>query len=162
MSEYAFDQDQAPAPRKRGSIVFQAAIYTPFFLLFALGTAYALYSIATGDGGFVVMLAVCGILAVLTGLQAYHYLMDTRAEPTTTEGEIAKKWSKGNLFFFFLPSYYLAIKGKIYAVRRLEYAHLLEGDVVRIRHYPKTLTIEYVERFDTVAKKFIPADESGD
>jgi hypothetical protein len=82
-------------------------------------------------------------------------------EPVQSEGEIAKKWTKGNLFFFFMPGYYIAVKGQIFTVNRSEYRSLLEEDMVRIRHYPHSLTVEFVERFDEVEKKFVPAEPDG-
>jgi hypothetical protein len=33
--------------------------------------------------------------------------------------------------------------------------------MVRIRHYPHTLTVELVERFDETEKKFVPAGPDG-
>ncbi len=159
MSEWSFEE--VPS-RRRGALLIQAALYTPLAVLFLTGVGYALFQIATGETGYIVLLTVSGILSILTGFQSLHYLLDLGSSPTTTEGEVSKKWTKGNLLFFFLPSYYIAVKGKIFSIRRMEYAHLLEQDLVRLRHYPNTLTIEVIERFDSVAKKFIPADGTGD
>jgi hypothetical protein len=145
-------------PSKRRLVWLQALIFTPIALLMAGGVVFAAAKISSGETGYVVMLTVTGVLLLVMGYQAVHYIRDLRAEPMSSEGEITKKWTKGNLFFFFMPSYYIAVKGKIYTVTRNQYRGLLEEDMVRIRHYPYTLTVEFVERFDEAEKKFVPAE----
>ncbi len=149
-------------PRKRGYVVSQALLYTPLTLLMLAGVAYALSNIVSGDSGYFVMLTVAGVLSVVFGYQALHFLRDLGAEPVMAEGEIAKKWTKGNLFFFLLPSYYIAVKGNIYSIKRTHYAGLLEEDMVRIHHFPHSLTVEQLERFDETEKKYVPADDYGE
>jgi hypothetical protein len=154
----SLERSQPRLPRsKHGLVVLQALIFTPLALITGAGILYALYNIVTGDFGYIVMLVVMTILTVIFGFQAVHYLKDLNAEPVQSEGEIAKKWTKANLFFFFMPGYYLAVKGQIFTVSRAHFRGLLEEDMVRIRHYPNSLTVEYVERFDEVEKKFVPA-----
>ena len=154
----SLERAQSLPPRsKRGIVVLQALVYTPLTLLSLAGVALALVEIASGDYGYAVMLVFSSVLAVILGYQAVHYLRDLSSEPVQSEGEIAKKWHKGNLFFFFMPGYYIAVKGQIYTVSRDHYRTLLEEDMVRIRHYPHSLTVEQVERFDEVEKKFVPA-----
>jgi xanthosine utilization system XapX-like protein len=143
---------------RRAQIIVQAVVFTPLAAVMVAGVVLALVKIASGETGYVVLLFVSGVLAIVLGYQAYHYVRDLGAEPVVTEGEVAKKWTKGNLFFFFMPSYYIAVKGKIYTVTRLQFRGLLEEDLVRIRHYPHTLTVEYIERFDEVEKRFVPAE----
>jgi hypothetical protein len=148
----------AARPGRRTQIIVQAVLFTPLTAVMVAGVALALVKIVSGETGYVVLLFVSGVLALVLGYQAYHYIRDLGAEPVLTEGEVAKKWTKGNLFFFFWPSYYIAVKGKIYTVTRSQFRGLLEEDLVRIRHYPHTLTVEHVERFDEVEKQFVPAE----
>ena len=154
----SLERPRPVVPRgKRPNMILQAIIFTPFALICAAATVYAVMKIISGDTGYLVMLFVAGALAVLLGFQAIHYIRDLAAEPVHSEGEVAKKWTKGNLFFFFLPSYYVAVKGQIFTITREDFKGLLEEDLVRIRHYPHTLTVEFVERFDESEKKFVPA-----
>jgi len=155
---FSFEEAELPRRSKRGSVMFQALVFTPFALLMVAGVIFALVKILSGETGYIVMLTVAGLLLVVMGYQAVHYLRDMNASPMSSEGEVSKKWTKGNLFFFFMPSYYIAVKGKIYTITRDQYRGLLEEDMVRIHHYPSTLTVEFVERYDEVEKKFVPAE----
>jgi hypothetical protein len=146
----------APPKSKHGMLMLQALFFTPLTLITLGGVVLALYNIAAGDFGYVVMLVVASILTILFGFQAVHYLRDMGTQPVHSEGEISKKWTKGNLFFFFMPGYYIAVKGKIFTISRSHFSGLLEEDMVRIRHYPHSLTVEFVERFDEFEKKFVP------
>jgi predicted RNA-binding protein with RPS1 domain len=47
--------------------------------------------------------------------------------------------------------------GHIFAISRVEYAMLLELDLVRVNFYPHSATVERLERFDESEKGFIPA-----
>jgi hypothetical protein len=158
---FSFEEAPRPARSKRRNIVVQALLFTPAALLMGAGVAYASIKIAQGETGHIVMLVVTGILFTVTAYQALHYLRDISADPTSSEGEISKKWTKSNLFFFFLPSYYIAVKGLIFTISSDEYKGLLEEDMVRIRHYPHSLTVEFVERYDEAEKKFVPAQPDG-
>jgi hypothetical protein len=160
---FSFEEhEDAPSGRaKRGLIIFQALLFTPAAILMGAGVIFSILQIASGDGGYFVMLTVTGILFVVFTYQAVHYIRDLRKQPIASEGEVSKKWTKGNLFFFFMPGYYIAVKGQIYTISRDQYRGLLEDDMVRIRHYPHSLTVELVERFDEVAKKYVPAEPDG-
>lgn len=147
------------APRhKHKAVAIQALLFTPLAVVAAVGVIYAALQIADGETGHFVMLVVAGILFVVFAFQALHYLKDMRSHPLESEGEVSKKWTKSNLFFFFVPSYYIAVKGSIYSITRHQYRGLLEEDIVRIQHYPYSLTVVYVERYDVVEKKFVPAE----
>lgn len=101
----------------RGRVVRMALLYTPL-ALFSLGfVALALIQIFSGEGGFIVMLMVFGFIGLLTGVQALQYLKDLSARPVAYEGEIVRKWQKGNVLIFFLPSFYLAIDTRVHTGR---------------------------------------------
>ncbi len=155
---FSFEEPALPRRSKRGAIVVQALLFTPLAFLMGAGVAFALTNIVSGDTGYIVMLVVTAILLIVVGYQAWHYIKDLQSDTTSSEGEVTKKWTKGNLFFFFVPSYYIAVKGKIYTVSRNEYRGLLEEDMVRISHYPHSLTVAFVDRYDEVEKKFVPAE----
>jgi hypothetical protein len=148
-----------PEPlHNRGKVLRMAAFYSLLTAGSGALVAIALYKLATGDGGFVFMLAIFGFFGLIFGYWALHYLRDLKAQPVTIEAEVLKKWHKGNIFIFFMPSFYVLVDGKIFTVSRKEYAMLLETDLVRVSCYPHSLTIEKIERFDETEKQFVPAD----
>jgi hypothetical protein len=148
--------DEAPL-RRRGLVVRTALFYSVAAIFCDALALLAIYQIATGDGGFVVMLAIFGICGFLTSFQAINYLRDLNATPTSVEGDIWRKWHKGNLFLFFMPSYYINVQGKIFTITRNEYSMVLEDDLVRVTCYPHSLTVEQLELYDETNKKFVPA-----
>ena len=143
--------------RRRGLVIRMAIFYTIAAGICDSLAVVALYKIVTGDGGFVIMLGIFGSTGFLTTFQARNYLRDLGAAPSKLEGEVWRKWHKGNLLLFFLPSYYIHVQGKIFTVSREEYSLLLEDDLVRITCYPNSLTVELLERYDETDKKFVPA-----
>ncbi|HEX5913931.1 MAG TPA: S1 RNA-binding domain-containing protein, partial [Rubrobacter sp.] len=48
---------------------------------------------------------------------------------------------------------------RLFTVTRLEYAMLLEHDLIKVTCYPHSSTVERVERYDDIEKKFIPATD---
>ncbi len=101
--------------RKR--VLRMAFLYTPVTVISLLLVALALFQIALGHTGFVVMLIVFGLLALLTGFQTIGYLKDLNSAPIEYQGEVVRKWHKGNFLIFFLPSYYLAVDSQSHTGR---------------------------------------------
>lgn len=131
----------------RGRVVKMALVYTPMALFSVAAVVLAVVNIAQGNGGFVFMLVFFGIILFLTGFQALEYLKDLSAQPIAYQGELVKKWHKGNLFIFFMPSYYLAIDTRV-----------LSGRVNRIEPNGVYVTMEdgdqgFVARKDLVGEK---------
>ena len=147
----SFSRFEEEPLRRRGHVVRMALFYTACFLFCGGVTLLAVYK------GFVIMFFLFGIPAFATGYFMLQYLRDLNARPQSLEGEVWRKWHKGNLFVFFLPSYYINVQGKIFTITRKEYSMLLEDDLVRVKFFPNSLTVEQLERFDDSAKKFIPA-----
>jgi hypothetical protein len=158
-------EDEAPL-ENRGRVVrmaiFHGLVTAGCASLFLLAS----YMLLSGDGGFVFMFCLFGFFGLVFGYWWLHYVRDLSARQMIVEGEVMKKWHKGNVFILFFPSYYIAVAdknkpddegGKIFTVTRREYAMLLELDLVRISCYPHSLTIDKLERFDETEKKFIPA-----
>ncbi|HLF79195.1 MAG TPA: hypothetical protein VJB57_17075 [Dehalococcoidia bacterium] len=148
--------EEAPLEH-RGRVVRMALFHGAIALGSAGLVITALYKIVTGDAGFLFMLGLFGFFGSIFAYWALHYLRDLSARPVTVQGEVLKKWHKGNILIFFMPSFYILVEGKIFTIGRQEYAMLLELDLVRISCYPHSLTIEKLERFDETDKKFIPA-----
>jgi hypothetical protein len=140
---------------KHTHVKLMAVFYTFWALLSTSVVLLAVYKIATEDSGYLVMFFVFLFIALLTGYQARHYLSDISRAPVMAEGEILRKWHKGNLLIFLFPSFYVFVDDKIFSIPRQDYALLLETDLVRITHYPGSLTVDFVERYDPVDKRFV-------
>ena len=131
-------------------------------LLYTLMTAPLLVGLAIGILNlYIPLLIACAVFGTASGLLAYNHLRDLTAAPVMTEGEITKKWTKGNMLFFFLHGYYIAVQGNIYSIHQSEFVGLLERDLVRVHHFPYSLTVGHLERYDEVEKRYLPADDYG-
>jgi hypothetical protein len=139
----------------RGEVARHAALYSLLTLPLLVGLVIGIVNL------YIPLLIACAIFGTASAFLAYHHLRDLRADPALTEGEITKKWTKGNLLFFFMHGYFIAVQGNIYSIRRTEYASLLERDLVRVHHFPYSLTVAFVERYDEGEKRYLPADEYG-
>jgi hypothetical protein len=142
----------------RGRIVRRLIFYGAGSALCIAVVLLALtYILFLGEGGFVIMLGFFLFMGLPFTFFAMQYLRDLSARPVSVEGEVIKKWHKGNMLFFFMPSFYIVVQGTIYTITRVDYVRLLENDLVRITHYPHSLTVELVERYDEYDKRFVPA-----
>jgi hypothetical protein len=146
-----------PVLRKKRWVIGQALLFTPLAAGSLALFTVAVIKIATGDTGYIVMLVVFGLFGSLFAHQALQYVLDIAARPVTMEGEVTKKWTKGNILFFLLPSFYIACGGKIFALTRRDYSSVLEEDRIRVHHYPHSLAVEQVERYDVSEKAWRPA-----
>ncbi len=152
-----FDFSQSVATR-RGFVVRMALFYGVITVVSAGFVVLALINILDGNSGYIIMLVVLGIPGLLTGVLLRQYALDISTSPVTIEGEIQRKWHKSNLLFFFLPAFYINVERKIFGIPQLAYASLLETDLVRIRCFPRSLTVEEIERYDETEKRFVAAD----
>jgi hypothetical protein len=149
---------RAPQPNRKAYITRMAALWSLFTVACTVLVVVALVNIVSGNTGYVVMLGVFGLIGFLTGYWMLAYLRDMKADLITVEGEISRKWVRGQILEFFMQACYLSVEGKIFVVRRIDYAGLLETDLVRINCYPHSLTVVGIERYDEVDKRFVPAD----
>lgn len=145
-------------PRRRGFITRMAVLYSAITAVCAGLVILALVNIFTGNTGYIVMLTVFGLVGFLTAYWMFAYIRDLKAERITVEGEVTRKWVRGQLLELFFQSCYISVEGKIFVIPRMDYGSLLETDLVRINCYPHSLTVETVERYDEIDKRFIPAD----
>ena len=214
---------------RRGYVNRMALFYGFWTLLSGSLVILAVVEMFLDDIGYIIMFGVFTPVFILVGYQARHYIMDRNAEVVVSEGEIMKKWDKGNpleipmlifivglplaifklatdaelevavvlgyllvsgviawkfvlplirdtialansggngivkvaggtLGFFFLPSFYMVVDSKIFTVASEDFLHLLETDLVRIHHFPNSLTIEQMERYDPVTKSYVRPD----
>jgi hypothetical protein len=159
-SELERVRNDEPVPggsyHKHMHVMLMAVFYTFWALLSLALVLLATYKIVTEDAGYLVMFSVFLLIGLLTGYQARHYLSDISKRPVISEGEILRKWHKGNLLIFLFPSFYVFVDDKVFSIPRQDYALLLEDDMVRISHYPGSLTVDFVERYDSTEKQFVP------
>jgi hypothetical protein len=97
-------------------------VYVPIAVVSLAITSVAVYNIASGDWGFLFMLALFGLVGVLTAYQGWQYVKDLKAPPMGFEGEVVRKWHKGNVLLFFMPSYYIMVDSRVHtgSVSRVE------------------------------------------
>ena len=149
---------QQTEAKRRGHITRMLLVYTVVTAICAGLVGLAFINIVTGNTGYIVMFSIFSLVGILTGYWMFAYLRDLKADVITHEGEIQRKWVRGQVLEFFFQACYISVDGKIFVIRRIEYASLLETDLVRIRCFPHSLTVETVERYDELDKRFIPAD----
>lgn len=155
---FSFEAGHLPAPRRRGFITRMAILYTIVTAVCAGLVGLALVNIVSGNTGYIVMLSIFGLVGLLTAYWMVAYIRDLKAELITVEGEISRKWVRGQILEFFFQACYISVDRKIFVIPRMAYAGLLETDLVRITCHPHSLTVENIERYDEISKRFIPVD----
>ena len=159
---------EVPEEREqRGRVLFWAIAHSVFTAAAVPFVVLAIYKVSGGETGYVIMLTVFSLIALLTGYQAWNYIRDLKADLVTHEGDIIRKWQKGNVMLYFVPSFYVYVSHKVFAIPRDDYAMLLEeeppgigtsprkGDLVRVTCYPHSLTVVRVERYDEREERFV-------
>ena len=144
--------EERERPRNRNRVILMALFYGFWVVVMAAGLVIAL------SDGSIMLLILSSLFGAMVLHQALHYVRDINARPIKYEGEITRKWHKGNFFLFFFPSYYIMVERKVFALSRREYGQVLEDDLVRVMCYPYSLTVERLERYDTTKKDFVPAE----
>jgi hypothetical protein len=142
--------------KNRLRVILMAAFYSFWTLVMAAGLVIALLN------GYIILLVLSLIIGALVLHQALHYLRDINARPVLHEGEVMRKWHKGNLLVFFFPSYYIMVERKVFTLSRREYGQVLEDDLVRVMCFPHSLTVERLERYDTTTRDFVLAEDEID
>ncbi len=111
------DSDSRERRRARGNLIKMALIYTPIAVLCLIVAGIAISKIIEGEHGFWFTLVLFGSVGLLTGSLAVHYIRDLTASPVEIQGELVRKWTKGNLFFFFMPAFYITVDSKTFEGR---------------------------------------------
>jgi hypothetical protein len=137
-------------------VVRHALLYTIALVPLVVGAIIAAVNV------YIPLFIICLLFGIPCAYMAYSHLRDLGVTGVMmTEGEVTKKWTKANLLFFLMRGYYIAVGGKIYSVKPEDYAGLLETDLVHIYHFPHSLAVDRIERYDEIDKKFIPAGDDG-
>lgn len=136
--------------RARRTVLRSAVRWLPLFVGFSAGAVFFFVRAVTADAGAWVGFAILGLLALLSLPLVVAALQDLRADPIETEGSLARKWTKSDLFLF--RGHYFMIGRRVFRVEKSIW--LAMPDVsgrVHLLHYPHTNTLI----------DWQPADESG-
>ena len=114
-----------------------------YALLSAGVGAISLVSLGAVLGGNYAALIPLSILLVVAGAACVQFvtaLLDLRAEPTFTRGEVTRLWTKGGLFWFF-RSHYAMIGRQVFVMAPEVWVQISEGDTIECHHWPHTRTL---------------------
>lgn len=131
--------NEAGLAAARRSLILNAAVFTPLFVLTAAGTVFALLT------GAWVLLVIAAFVAFLFGYQGIQSLRDLRAEPVTLTDQVVRRWSRAD-FIVFRQGYYIMVQRQIFRIPPEAYLELAPGDTVEVTYYPHTNTVIRLER----------------
>ncbi|MDZ7728587.1 MAG: hypothetical protein U5Q44_10575 [Dehalococcoidia bacterium] len=132
--------------RARNTIIRQAVIWTPLFVVAFGGLVWALAAKLFFDGGatwfFIVVLT---LLSFLFGYQSIHAIRDLRGGPTHRTGKVQRRWARTDSFV--IRSHYIRLEDKqIYRIDKVFHDDVKEGDDVDITYYPHSAVVIHCER----------------
>ena len=130
---------QRPDPdRARRAIVRSMAIWTPAFVLLAVGAVYLMLEALSGNSGSWFGFSLAALMGLLSGFSALSAWRDLFSRPIETTGQIARKWRKFDLLFFF-RAHYILLSRRVFRVSVDVYNEMPEaGGWVYCLHYPHT------------------------
>ncbi len=114
-----------------------------YSLLTAVGGSISLVSLGAVLGGSYGALIPLTILLLVSGASLFQLitaLLDLRAEPTFTRGEVTRLWTKGGLFWFF-RSHYTMLNRQVFVMSPDVWVQLTEGNTIECHHWPHTRTL---------------------
>lgn len=130
------DEGRAAARR---SLLLNAAIFTPLFLIATIGVVLAFLT------GAWVLLVIGAFVAFLFGYQGIQALRDLGEEPVSLTGPVVRRWSRAD-FIIFGQGYYVMVKRQVFRIRPEVYLELDVDDTVEVTYYPHTNTVVHMER----------------
>lgn len=123
-------------------------IYTPGGVIATGLFLVAAVSLLSGNIGAIFAAVIMGLIAFAIDYEALSAVRDLRAEPTVTEGQVLRKWSKGRIAIFGRVHYVL-IGRSVFEVGPVAAAEVQAGDHLRIEHWPHTNGVISVHRITT-------------
>ncbi len=130
---------QRPDPdRARRAIIRSMAIWTPAFVVLAAGAVYLMLEALSGNSGSWFGFSLAALMGLLSGFSALSAWRDLFSQPIETTGQIARKWRKFDLLFFF-RAHYVLLSRRVFRVSIDVYNEMPEtGGWVYCLHYPHT------------------------
>ena len=132
MSIVTLEERQPRRPLMRGLL-----IYGPLSLPLVLGLKVGLEALFDGQRGALVPLSLLSVFSAALAYYLIIHALDLRAAPVYTRGPIERRWTKGNLLFFF-RTYFVRVGGRVFAVAPGTYARVEEEEVLELHHWPRT------------------------
>lgn len=127
-------------PGSRLTLLRMVVMYA---LLTAGGGSISLVSLGAVLGGSYGALIPLTILVLVTGASFFQLitaLLDLRAEPTFTRGQVTRLWTKGGLFWFF-RSHYAMVNRQVFVMAPDVWVQIIEDNTVELHHWPHTRTL---------------------
>ena len=138
----------ASHPTARTALVRSVLLFLPF-LAIVLAAFFAL--IAGGvHGGAIIGVVVVALVALLLAYQIVQSLRDLVTQPVETEGLVERRWNRNEFFIF--RNTYIFVHGDVYRLSPEQELEVEIGNMVRVRHYPHTGTVEALEVMQPAAK----------
>ena len=131
----------ASHPPARTAIVRSVLLFSPFLAIVV--AAFMALVIGGASGGAIVGLVIVGLVTLLLAYQVVQSLRDLLTHATETEGRVERHWSRHEFFIF--RSSYIFVKGDVYRLSAEQELEVKLGNMVRIRHYPHTGTVDAIE-----------------
>lgn len=130
---------QKPDPeRARRAIIRSMTIWTPAFVLLAVGAVYLMIEALSGNSGSWFGFSLAALMGLLSGFSALSAWRDLFSRPVETTGQIGRKWRKFDLLFFF-RAHYVLLSRRVFRVSIDVYNEMPEpGGWVYCLHYPHT------------------------
>lgn len=135
--------DLVDATRKaRLSMIKSLLFYLVVGVACSVSVVY-IYLLPPGGFGWV-SLIVAAVLAGLSLWQVWQFGRDLQSEVAETEGAIARKWRRAELFIVW-QSYFILVNRGVFKVEPEVWVFLELEKPLRVRHFPRTMTVVSIE-----------------
>lgn len=136
--------DVEQATRKaRLSMVKSLLFYLAVGIACAVSAVY-IYLLPPGGFGWVSLVIVAAI-AVLSLWQVWQFGRDLQSDVAETEGALARKWQRAELFVVW-QSYFILVNRAVFKVEPDAWVFLELEKSLRVRHFPRTMTVVSIEK----------------
>jgi uncharacterized protein YhhL (DUF1145 family) len=132
-------------PNHRRVLLRRAVIFTPGAVIATAVWLVALFNLVTGNAGAIFAVVLVGMIALALDFEALASLRDLRSEPKVTKGLVLRKWVKSRVLIFG-HVYYVRIGGSVFELRGDAAHDVIEGDALRVEHWPRTNVVITVHR----------------
>ena len=146
LDPYAADDDLIEVRENhRQRLKRTAFVFAPLAVGATLIFLLALSNLLAGKGGAIIAVIFVGIIVYAMSYESIAALRDLRSEPTHSEGEIRRIWSKGRVLVFGRVNYML-VEREVFELSKESRILLEVGDRVRVQHWPRTNQVITIRR----------------